>query len=72
MNTEGRPQFAESVVDGLGAAKNDWEIFRALSEELGRSLMYDSIVEVRMRGFCLSPYLRKTGDLESLDRKSVV
>jgi NADH-quinone oxidoreductase subunit G len=47
VNMEGRVQIAERVVFPKGEAKEDWSIFRALSERLGKPLPYNSLAELR-------------------------
>nr|YP_009317218.1 NADH dehydrogenase subunit 11 [Palpitomonas bilix]YP_009317267.1 NADH dehydrogenase subunit 11 [Palpitomonas bilix]BAV82386.1 NADH dehydrogenase subunit 11 [Palpitomonas bilix]BAV82435.1 NADH dehydrogenase subunit 11 [Palpitomonas bilix] len=63
LNTEGRPQFAHPVVKGLGNAKADWLILRALSEVLGITLPYNSIKSVRERLYELVPAMELTGQI---------
>ena len=64
MNTEGRVQLANKVVDPPGHAREAWEIFRALSEECGVALPYDSIEELRSRIFEICPHLLKFNHVE--------
>ncbi|MBM3556330.1 MAG: NADH-quinone oxidoreductase subunit G [Alphaproteobacteria bacterium] len=47
VNTEGRVQMARRAVFPPGEAKEDWTIFRALSERLGKTLPYDTHGELR-------------------------
>jgi NADH-quinone oxidoreductase subunit G len=49
VNTEGRVQMAERVVFPKGEAKEDWAIIRALSEQVGATLSYDSLDQLRER-----------------------
>jgi len=49
VNTEGRVQIAHRAVFPKGEAKEDWTIFRALSDLLGRKLPYDSLDQLRAR-----------------------
>lgn len=49
MNTEGRVQLARRAVFPPGDAKEDWKILRALSEALGKTLPYDTQVQLRQR-----------------------
>lgn len=46
VNTEGRVQLSRLAVSPPGLARNDWEVLRALSEECGVPLDYDSQEEV--------------------------
>ena len=49
VNTEGRVQMTQAAVQPKGDAKEEWAIFRALSDRLGRSLPYKSADEVRVK-----------------------
>jgi len=49
VNTEGRTQIANRAVFPKGDAKEDWSIFRALSEDLGHRLPYDSLEALRRK-----------------------
>lgn len=46
-NTEGRIQQTSKAVNAPGSAKDDWTIFRALSEVLDHTLPYDNLAQVR-------------------------
>ncbi|MEZ5756986.1 MAG: NADH-quinone oxidoreductase subunit NuoG [Emcibacteraceae bacterium] len=47
INTEGRVQRALRAVFGPGEAREDWTIFRALSDVLGKTLDFDDIASLR-------------------------
>ncbi|SFT63583.1 NADH-quinone oxidoreductase subunit NuoG [Sedimentitalea nanhaiensis] len=47
VNTEGRPQLALRAGFAPGEAKENWAILRALSAELGATLPYDSLAQLR-------------------------
>jgi NADH-quinone oxidoreductase subunit G len=47
VNTEGRPQLAQRAGFAPGDAKENWAILRALSAELGATLSYDSLAQLR-------------------------
>jgi NADH-quinone oxidoreductase subunit G len=47
VNLEGRVQRGERAVFPPGDAREDWTIFRALSEKLGKTLPFDTIDELR-------------------------
>jgi NADH-quinone oxidoreductase subunit G len=47
VNTEGRVQLANRAVFPKGDAKEDWAVFRALSERVGARLPYDSLEALR-------------------------
>lgn len=64
VSTEGRVQVARRVVQPPGQAKEDWTILRALSEELGLSLPYDNLEELRYRMAELAPHLMKYDYIE--------
>ncbi len=49
VNTEGRMQQTTQAAFAPGAAKEDWKIIRALSEQLGKTLPYDSLEALRKR-----------------------
>jgi len=49
LNTEGRVQYARRASFPPGEAKEDWKILRALSESLGRTLPYNTQMELRDR-----------------------
>lgn len=78
VNTEGRTQLTRLVVQPPGLARNDWEILRALSEECGQTLPYDTQEEIRYRIAELAPHLLKYdyiepsifGDIAALPTKS--
>jgi NADH-quinone oxidoreductase subunit G len=47
VNTEGRVQLAARASFPPGEAREDWAIFRALSDVLGHKLPYDSLAQLR-------------------------
>ncbi len=47
VNTEGRVQRTQRAVTPKGEAREDWAIVRALSAYVGKTLPYDSLVQVR-------------------------
>ncbi len=57
VNTEGRPQMAQRAGFAPGDAKENWAILRALSAELGATLPYDSIAQLRQALFVEFPHL---------------
>lgn len=57
VNTEGRVQIGRAAGATPGLARQDWEILRALSEELNVTLPYDTIHDVRARLAELAPHL---------------
>ncbi|MFU8864872.1 MAG: NADH-quinone oxidoreductase subunit NuoG [Rhodobacterales bacterium] len=63
VNTEGRPQLALRAGFAPGEAKENWAILRALSAELGETLPYDSLVQLRQALVATHPHL---GDIDEL------
>jgi NADH-quinone oxidoreductase subunit G len=57
VNTEGRPQMANRAGFPPGDAKEDWAILRALSAELGQTLPYNSLSELRRGLYQAHPHL---------------
>ncbi len=55
VNTEGRVQFGYRAVFPKGEAREDWSVFRALSERLGATLPYDSLAQLRAKLFAEHP-----------------
>ncbi len=47
VNTEGRVQMTNAAVPAKGDAKEEWAIFRALSDRLGKSIGYKTADDVR-------------------------
>jgi NADH-quinone oxidoreductase subunit G len=47
VNLEGRVQVAEKAVHAPGEAREDWKIFRALSDVLGKPLPFDNFDQLR-------------------------
>lgn len=70
VNLDGRVQQTRSAVTPPGFARDDWMVLRALSEELGTPLPYDSLDEVRTRLAELAPHLVRYDHIEqgSFDR----
>ena len=59
VNTEGRPQMAYRAAFPPGEGREDWAILRALSAELGATLPFDSLAELRARLFAEHPHLAR-------------
>jgi NADH-quinone oxidoreductase subunit G len=55
VNTEGRVQMGQRAVFPKGEGREDWSIFRALSERLGQTLPYDTLAQLRARLFAEHP-----------------
>uniref|UniRef100_A0A915KTC0 NADH-ubiquinone oxidoreductase 75 kDa subunit, mitochondrial n=1 Tax=Romanomermis culicivorax TaxID=13658 RepID=A0A915KTC0_ROMCU len=65
VNTEGRSQRTLPAVTCPGMAREDWKIFRALSEISGRTLPYERIQELRARMAEIAPHLVRYGSVEA-------
>ncbi len=57
VNTEGRPQMANRAGFPPGDAREDWAILRALSAQLGKTLPFDSLTQLRAKLFAAHPHL---------------
>ena len=57
VNTEGRPQLAMRAGFAPGEAKENWAILRALSSELGKTLPWDSVSQLRAALVVKHPHL---------------
>jgi len=57
VNTEGRPQLALRAGFAPGEAKDNWAILRALSTELGATLSYDTLAQLRTALIAEVPHL---------------
>jgi len=57
VNTEGRPQLALRASFPPGEAKENWAILRALSAELGQTLPFDSMAQLRTQMIEAVPHL---------------
>lgn len=77
VNLEGRVQRGERAVFPPGDAREDWSIFRALSDVLGKRLPFDSLDQLRVRMAAAVPELANEGlvafawDPPSLSAKAV-
>jgi NADH-quinone oxidoreductase subunit G len=59
VNTEGRPQLAMRASFPPGDAKENWAILRALSAELGATLPYDTLAQLRAKLIADVPHLKE-------------
>ncbi|PSL21854.1 NADH-quinone oxidoreductase subunit NuoG [Shimia abyssi] len=69
VNTEGRPQLAMRAGFAPGEAKENWAILRALSAELGATLGYDSLAQLRKALVAEVPHLAKIDRVPDNDWK---
>src|SRR6185503_16612899 len=63
VNTEGRVQMAARASFPPGDAREDWAIFRALSDVLGQKLPYDSLSQLRTALFKRHPHLARVDQI---------
>ncbi|WP_420584438.1 NADH-quinone oxidoreductase subunit NuoG [Ruegeria sp.] len=63
VNTEGRPQLAMRAGFAPGEAKENWAILRALSAELGATLPYDSLAQLRTGLIEAVPHLARIDEV---------
>jgi len=64
VNTEGRVQRGEKAAFPPGDAREDWTIFRAVSELLGRPLPFDTFAQLRAAMIADHPQLGTEGLLK--------
>lgn len=57
VNTEGRVQQTNRAGFAPGEAREDWAIFRALSDQLGHRLPFDSLAQLRAKLIADYPHL---------------
>ncbi len=57
VNMEGRPQLALRAGFAPGEAKENWAVLRALSAELGQTLPWDSLAQLRSTMIVAHPHL---------------
>ncbi|MGR3503762.1 NADH-quinone oxidoreductase subunit NuoG [Pseudaestuariivita sp.] len=63
VNTEGRPQLTLRASFAPGEAKENWAILRALSGELGATLPFDSLAQLRKALIKEVPHLAHVGEV---------
>jgi len=63
VNTEGRPQLALRSGHPPGEAKENWAILRALSGELGATLPWDSLAQLRQALVKEAPHLARLDEV---------
>ncbi|NSX56602.1 NADH-quinone oxidoreductase subunit NuoG [Parasulfitobacter algicola] len=63
VNTEGRPQLALRAGFPPGEAKENWAILRALSAEIGATLPFDSLAQLRQALIAKVPHLAQIDDV---------
>ncbi|WP_407152277.1 NADH-quinone oxidoreductase subunit NuoG [Bradyrhizobium sp. ORS 86] len=65
VNTEGRVQMANRAAFPPGEAREDWAIIRALSDEVGKKLPFDSMQALRQAMFKAYPHLMRLDQIEA-------
>ncbi|MGR3638559.1 NADH-quinone oxidoreductase subunit NuoG [Alterinioella nitratireducens] len=63
VNTEGRPQLALRAGFAPGEAKENWAILRALSAEMGATLPFDSLAQLRTALIEAVPHLGRIDEV---------
>jgi NADH-quinone oxidoreductase subunit G len=71
VNTEGRVQMANRAAFPPGDAREDWAILRALSDQLGSKLPYDSLGALRQAMFGAHPHLARIGQIAAGDATDI-
>ena len=71
VNTEGRVQMTTKASFPPGDAKEDWSILRALSDQLGQALPFDSVEQLRTGMFAAAPHLAELGTVQQADTKGI-
>ncbi|WP_304616261.1 NADH-quinone oxidoreductase subunit NuoG [Paracoccus sp. (in: a-proteobacteria)] len=71
VNTEGRPQLAMRANFAPGEAKENWAILRALSAELGQTLPWDSLAQLRRKLVEAVPHLAEVDEVVESDWQPV-
>lgn len=71
VNTEGRSQMTTAATGPVGASRDDWTIFKALSEYLGVGLPYEDIRSLRSRIETIAPHLVRIESVESVSPEIV-
>jgi NADH-quinone oxidoreductase subunit G len=67
VNTEGRVQMTARAVFPPGEAKEDWAILRALSAQVGQTLAFDSLMQLRKALYGAHPHLAAVGERRPAD-----
>ncbi len=59
VNTEGRPQMTQRASFPPGEAREDWAVFRALSDAVGATLPWNNLDELRAAMYKVAPQLMR-------------
>lgn len=71
VNMEGRPQTTAVAAFPPGDAREDWAIFRALSERMGQTLPFNNLQELRAKMYATAPHLAANGAIDPADMGAV-
>ena len=63
LNTEGRTQMTQKAIFAPGEAKEDWTILRALSAEVGKTLPYDRLQQLRAAIYKAAPHFQRLDEI---------
>jgi len=75
VNTEGRVMQTTKCFQPLGESKEEWKIFRAISDEFNSELIFNNIGELRKEIIKNFPYLKEINvlpDKKNIDFESFV
>jgi NADH-quinone oxidoreductase subunit G len=64
VNTEGRAQITQRAAPPPGEAKEDWASIRALSQEVGHTLPFDTLTALRAAMYRVAPQLARVDSVE--------
>ena len=71
VNTEGRVQQTSRAGFAPGDAREDWAIFRALSDVLGKRLPFDSLPQLRAKLYGEFPHFARIDQIDAGDEADV-
>jgi NADH-quinone oxidoreductase subunit G len=71
VNIEGRVQMSSRASFPPGEAREDWAIWRALSDVLGHKLPYDSLGALRKLLFAAHPHMQRIDQIAAGDSNDV-
>lgn len=67
VNTEGRMQYGYQAVFAPGEAKEDWKILRALSAVIGKTLPFDTLVQLRAKLAAVSATFANPDEIQAAE-----
>jgi NADH-quinone oxidoreductase subunit G len=71
VNTEGRVQQTSRAGFAPGDAREDWAIFRALSDVLGKRLPFDSLPQLRAKLYAQYPHFARIDQIAAGDEADI-